>query len=116
LSRQYGKSKHFKTLKVMWQIKTFNNSETEWKCLTIVHKLYLGSWTPVSNLRLCPMQSSVPTRSPTQLTRAKFEPWIMIQATNKIQELRRSKKKPQSSNLAPNSMSHSLLTIKPRSN
>jgi hypothetical protein len=99
----------------MWQIKTFQNSETERKCVSKIQKHYLGSWTPVSNLRLCPMQSSVPSHSPTQLTRAKFQPWIMIQATNKIQELGRSKKKPQSSNLAPNSMPHSLLTIKPTS-
>jgi hypothetical protein len=40
----------------------------------------------------------------------------MIQAANKIQEFGRSKKKPQSSNPAPNSMSHSLLNIKPASN
>ncbi len=41
-SRQCGKSKHVKTLKLMWQIKTFQNSETEQKCLSKTQKHYLN--------------------------------------------------------------------------
>ncbi len=90
LSRQCDKSKHFKTLKLRKKV-----------CLKFKSTIW-GSWTPVSNLRLFPMQSSVSTDSPTQPTRTKFQPW-MIQAANKIQELRKSRKKPQSSNPALNS-------------
>jgi hypothetical protein len=43
LSRQCGKSEHFKTLKLMWQTKTFQNSETERECLSKIQKHYLGS-------------------------------------------------------------------------
>jgi hypothetical protein len=81
LSRQCDKSKHFKTLKLSKKV-----------CLKFKSTIW-GSWTPVSNLRLCLMQSSVPTDSPTQPTRTKFQPW-MIQAANKIQELRKSRKNP----------------------
>jgi hypothetical protein len=53
LGRQSGESRHFRTVKLSERVCP--------SACCKVQKHYLGSWTPVSNLKLCPVQSSAYT-------------------------------------------------------